>query len=87
MATVDSNAFEIERRGYQWSMNNTLDDGNTSLLYDGDPNNVVDGSTDGESKLYSLLPGATFFQSNGTHLIFFGRIRVCQSIERTRNTI
>ena len=66
MATVDSNAFEIERRGFQWSMNNTLDDGSTSLLYDGDPNNVVDGNTDGESKLYSLLPGATFFQSNGT---------------------
>lgn len=66
MATVDSNAFEIERRGYQWSMNNTLDDGQTSLLYDGNPNNVLDGNTAGESKLYSLLPGATFFQSNGT---------------------
>ena len=66
MATVEGNAFEIERRGYQWSMDNTLDDGQTSLLYDGNPNNVVDGNTPGESKLYSLLPGATFFQSNGT---------------------
>ena len=66
MATVEGNAFEIERRGYQWSMDNTLDDGQTSLLYDGNPNDVVDGRTPGESKLYSLLPGATFFQSNGT---------------------
>lgn len=66
MPTTDSNAFELERRGFQWSANNTLDDGATSLLYDGDPNSVVDGNTAGESKLYSLLPGATYFQSTGT---------------------
>jgi hypothetical protein len=65
MATVDSNAFELERRGFQWSMNNTLDDGVTSLLYDSSPNAAVDGNTDGETKLYSLLPGATYFQSTG----------------------
>jgi len=65
MATVDSNAFELERRGFQWSMNNTLDDGETSLLYDSNPNSVVDGNTDGETKLHSLLPGATYFQSTG----------------------
>ena len=65
MATVDSNAFEIERRGFQWSMNNTLDDGQSSLLYDGNPNNAVSGQTAGETKLYSLLPGATYFQSTG----------------------
>jgi hypothetical protein len=65
MATVDSNAFELERRGFQWSMNNTLDDGQSSLLYDGDPNSIITGNTAGETKLYSLLPGATYFQSSG----------------------
>ena len=65
MATVDSNAFEIERRGFQWSMNNTLDDGQSSLLYDGNPNNVASGNSAGETKLYSLLPGGTYFQSTG----------------------
>jgi len=65
MATVDGNAFEIERRGFQWSMNNTLDDGQSSLLYDGNPNNIVSGNTAGETKLYSLLPGGTYFQSTG----------------------
>lgn len=65
MATVEQNAFELERRGYQWSMNNTLDDGSTSLLYDNDPNQASNTGTDGEKKLYSLLPGATYFQSNG----------------------
>ena len=65
MATINSNAFELERRGFQWSMNNTLDDGNTSLLYDGDPNIIVDGNSLGETKLYSLLPGATYFETTG----------------------
>lgn len=65
MATINSNAFELERRGFQWSMNNTLDDGNTSLLYDGDPNSIVDGNSLGETKLYSLLPGATYFETTG----------------------
>lgn len=65
MATSEENAFELERRAYQWSMNNTLDDGVTSLLYDGNPNNVNSTGTDGEKKLYSLMPGATYFQSTG----------------------
>ena len=72
MATVESNAFEIERRGFQWSMNNTLDDGQSSLLYDSNPNNTVSGNTAGESKLYSLLPGATYFQSTGEYWIKTG---------------
>ena len=66
MATVAGNAFELERRAFMWSKDNTLDDGVTSLLWDADPNTVSNGNTDGESKLYSLLPGATYFESSGT---------------------
>jgi hypothetical protein len=65
MATTDSNFFEIQRRGYQWSKNSTLDDGVTSLLWDLSPNSVVNGNTAGETKLYSMPIGSQFMQSSG----------------------
>jgi len=64
MATVVSNAFEIERRCFQWSKDNTLDDHISSLLWNDNPNNIIDGNTLGETKLYSLLPGATYFETS-----------------------
>jgi hypothetical protein len=65
MATVDSNYFEIQRRGFQWSKNSTLDDGVTSMIWDSDPNNAVSGNTAGETKLVEMPIGAQFMQSTG----------------------
>lgn len=66
MADVNGNFFEIQRRGYMWNKNSTLDDGITSMLWDNNPNNVVNGNTPGETKLYAMPIGGTFFQSDGT---------------------
>ena len=66
MADSVTNAFEIERRGIMWSPLITLNDGVTSLGYDGDPNNVIDGNTPGESWLYSLPTGQFYKQSDAT---------------------
>ena len=65
MADANGNFFEIQRRAYMWNKNSTLDDKVTSMLWDGDPNNVVTGNTPGETKLYVMPPGAMFFQSSG----------------------
>jgi len=65
MATTDSNFFEIQRRGYQWSRYSTLDDGVTPLLWDNDPNLCVSGRTPGETKLVSMPIGALYIRSNG----------------------
>jgi len=65
VADAASNFFEIQRRAYMWDKNSTLDDGITSMLWDNDPNTVVNGNTPGETKLYAMPPGSTFFQSNG----------------------
>ena len=66
MADSVTNAFEIERRGIMWTPLITLNDGVTSLGYDGDPNNVIDGNTPGESWLYSLPIGQHYKQSDAT---------------------
>ena len=66
MADSVTNAFEIERRGIMWTPLITLNDGVTSLGYDGDPNNVIDGNTPGESWLYSLPTGQFYKQSDAT---------------------
>lgn len=66
MSTVASNAFEIERRGILWTPLITLNDGVTSLGYDNDPNNVIDGNTPGESWLYSLPIGQFYKQNDAT---------------------
>ncbi len=66
MPTVDSNFFEIQRRGYQWSPLSTLDDGVTSLGYDANPNDASSSGTPGEQKLVSMPIGAFYIQSNGT---------------------
>lgn len=65
MATADSDFFEIQRRGYQWNRYSTLDDGTTSLNWDGDPNLAVSGHSPGETKLVSMPIGAFFVKSDG----------------------
>jgi hypothetical protein len=84
MATVDSNFFEIQRRAYQWSMLSTLDDGNTSLLYDGNPNLAVSGNTPGETKLVSLLVGSFYVTSAGV-LYFKNAMPNSWSVVQTGN--
>lgn len=64
MASVENNFFELERRAIQLKFNTNMPD-STILGYDGNPNNVVNGNTDGESLIYNVAMGATFLQSNG----------------------
>lgn len=64
MASINDNAFEIERRQIQLKYNTNMPD-STTLGYDGNPNSVVNGSTAGESLIYNVAMGATFLQSNG----------------------
>jgi hypothetical protein len=66
MATVDGNFFELQRRGFQWNKNSTLDDEVSSMLWDSDPNDAVSENTDGETKLVAMPIGSQFMQSNGT---------------------
>ncbi len=67
MATIVSNAFEIERRGIMWTPLITLNDGSTALGWDADPNTVVNGNSDGESWLY-ILPIGQFYKQNDSTL-------------------
>ena len=65
---VIENAFEIERRQITWSNMTTLNDGVTSLGFDGDPNTITNGTsgTDGENWLYNLPIGQFYKESNAT---------------------
>jgi len=65
MAKIDNLQFEIERRAIQLKYNTNMPD-ETTLGYDGDPNAVVNGNTSGETLIYNVALGATFFQSDGT---------------------
>lgn len=65
MASIDGNAFEIERRSIQLKFNTNMPD-DTTLGYDGNPNSVTNGATDGQTLIYNVAQGATFMQSNGT---------------------
>lgn len=64
MASTEQNFFELERRQIQLKFNTNMPD-QTTLGYDGNPNNVVNGNTDGESLIYNVAMGATFLQSSG----------------------
>ena len=65
MAKIDNLQFEIERRAIQLKYNTNMPD-ETTLGYDGDPNSVVNGNTSGETLIYNVAKGSTFFQSDGT---------------------
>jgi len=66
MADPVINQFEIERRVITWSPLTTLNDGITSLGYDGDPNLVNPAGTPGEQWLYTIPIGQFYKQSNAT---------------------
>lgn len=68
MASIDGNAFEIERRSIQLKFNTNMPEavGGGILGYDGNPNLVTNGANSGETLIYNVAQGATFMQSNGT---------------------
>lgn len=59
MATLESLAFELERRGIVFHRDVSLPD-DSQLGYVGNPNNVINGNTAGETLLYNC-PSGTFF--------------------------
>lgn len=65
MADAASNWFEIERRNIMFKSTTTLPD-ESSLGYDGDPNNVIDGHSDGETLIYNSPIATMYCQDNGT---------------------
>jgi len=64
MASIENNAFEIERRCIQLKFNTNMPGGGT-LGYDSDPNGVTNGANSGETLIYNVAQGSTFLQSNG----------------------
>lgn len=64
MPSVTTNWFEIERRNIMFKSTTTMPDG-SSLGYDGDPNFVINGNTDGETLLYNSPIATMYTQDNG----------------------
>ncbi len=62
---VAENTFEIERRRQLYHKDTTMPTGQP-LGYDGDPNLVVPGDSDGEFLLYYAPSGTNFTQKNTT---------------------
>jgi hypothetical protein len=59
MATLSEMGFEIERRGIIFHRDTSMPD-ETQLGYSGNPNNVSNGNTPGESLLYNCPSGTTY---------------------------
>jgi hypothetical protein len=78
MASIDGNAFELERRSIQLKYNTNMPDA-TILGYDGNPNNVVNGNNAGETLIYNVAQGATFLESNGN--LWYKRSLPCEWIQ------
>lgn len=66
MASPETNFVEIQRRAFFWTHRTTLDDGQTALTFDADPNTAVAGNSPGEDKIIAMLDGAFYYQSNKT---------------------
>lgn len=65
MAEINNVAFEVERRFIQLKYNTNMPDGISILGYDGNPNSVVNGDSEGQTLIYYVALGASFLQSNG----------------------
>ena len=57
--------FELQRRVVLFNPNTTLAD-TTQLGYDGDPNDVINGNTPGETLIYNSPMGTRYQESDGT---------------------
>lgn len=64
MASVTTNWFEIERRNIMFKPTTTMPEG-SALGYNGDPNLVINGNTDGETLLYNSPIATMYAQSDG----------------------
>jgi hypothetical protein len=65
MADAVSNLFEIERRSILFKSSTTMPD--LSVLgYNGNPNLVISGNSDGQFLLYNCPIGSSYIQDNGT---------------------
>ena len=65
MATTESNSFEIERRVIMFKSTTTLPD-SSPLGYNGNPNNVINGNTDGETLIYNCPKNTRYSEDNGS---------------------
>ena len=64
MATVEENSFEIERRIVGFKSTTTLPD-DSSLGYNGNPNNVVNGATAGQTLIYNCPIASIYTEDDG----------------------
>jgi len=62
--TIEGNQFEIERRVVLFKSTTTLPSG-SPLGYNGNPNSVINGNSDGETLLYNSPIGTTYMQDSG----------------------
>lgn len=65
MVTTESNSFEIERRIILFKPTTTLPDEST-LGYDGDPNDVINGNTAGETLICNCPINTRYSESDGS---------------------
>ena len=65
MPTTDILGFEIERRVIIFHRDTTMPD-DTQLGYIGDPNNVINGNSDGETLLYNSPSGSKYLDKGLT---------------------
>jgi len=63
MATNDELGFEVERRVIIFHRDTSMPD-DTQLGYVGDPNNVINGNTDGETLLYNSPSGSKYLDKD-----------------------
>lgn len=68
MATTESNSFEIERRVIMFKSTTTLPDG-SPLGYNGNPNNVINGNTDGETLIYTCPRNTRYSEDDGSEWV------------------
>ena len=64
MADIASLQFELERRTVLFKKNTTMPD-SSQLNFDGNPNTVSNGATQGETLIYNCPLGTHFQQSTG----------------------
>lgn len=65
MPTTDELGFEVERRVIIFHKDTTMPD-DTQLGYTGDPNNVINGNTPGETLLYNSPSGSKYLDKGLT---------------------
>jgi hypothetical protein len=73
MATINELEFEIERRGIIFHKDTSMSNG-LQLEYSGNPNNVINGSTPGESLIYNCPSGTVYIDKNITPYNIYDKV-------------